>query len=105
MSNVLKSSEMPKPQVINYGQLYHISDLFVNDLKKVLADVAYVDAQKFFDIIDECENRIIPIARLNELIAKLSTLPYRIVSQLMHVISNKENFVKYFVPLENKTDM
>ena len=34
MSNVLKSSEMPKPQVINYGQLYHISDLFPIFLEK-----------------------------------------------------------------------
>lgn len=102
MSNIAKSSEMPEPQVINYGQHYKLSDLFINDLKKVLADVAYVDAQKFFDKIDNTENRIMPIAQVNELIRDLSYLPYKVVAQFMNVIKNKENFLRYFVPIEPK---
>lgn len=102
MNNIAKSSEMPEPQVLNYSQHYKLSDLFINDLKKVLADVAYVDAQKFFDKIDSAENRIMAIAQVNELIRDLSYLPYRVVAQFMSVINNKENFLRYFVPIEPK---
>ena len=102
MSNIAKSSEMPEPQVINYGQHYKLSDLFINDLKKVLADVAYVDAQKFFDKIDNTENRIMPIAQVNELIRDLSYLPYKVVAPFMTVINNKDNFLRYFVPIDLK---
>ena len=101
MNNIAKSSEMPEPQVMNYSQYYKLSDLFVNDLKKVLADVAYVDAQKFFDKINKADNRTMPIAQVNEFIKDLSYLPYRVVAQLMSVINNKENFLKYFVPVEH----
>ena len=93
---------MPEPQVINYGQHYKLSDLFINDLKKVLADVAYVDAQKIFDKIDNTKNRVMPIAQVNELIRDLSYLPYKVVAPLMTVINNKDNFLRYFVPIEPK---
>ena len=100
MNNIAKSSEMPEPQVLNYSQHYKLSDLFINDLKKVLADVAYVDAKKFFDKIDKAENRIMAIAQINELIRDLSYLPYKVVAQLMTVINAHENFIKYFVPID-----
>ncbi len=93
---------MPEPQVMNYGQHYKLSDLFVNDLKKVLSDIAYVDAQKFFDKIDNTENRVMPIAQVNELIRDLSYLPYIVVAPFMNVINNKENFLRYFIPIEPK---
>lgn len=102
MNNITKSSEMPEPQVMNYGQHYKLSDLFINDLKKVLGDVAYVDAQKFFDKINQVDDRIMTIAQINELIRDLSYMPYRVVAQLMGVINNKENFLKYFVPVEQQ---
>ena len=100
MNKSVKSSEMPEPQVMNYYQYYKLSDLFINDLKKVLADVAYVDAKKFFDKIDKAENRIMAIAQINELIRDLSYLPYKVVAQLMTVINAHENFIKYFVPID-----
>lgn len=100
MNKIVKSSEMPEPQVMNYYQYYKLSDLFINDLKKVLADVAYVDAKKFFDKIDKAENRIMATAQINELIRDLSYLPYKVVAQLMTVINAHENFIKYFVPID-----
>ena len=100
MNKIVKSSEMPEPKVMNYYQYYKLSDLFINDLKKVLADVAYVDAKKFFDKIDKAENRIMAIAQINELIRDLSYLPYKVVAQLMTVINAHENFIKYFVPID-----
>ena len=102
MSDIVKSSDMPAPQVMNYSQMYKLSDLLINDLKKVLADVAYVDAQKFFDKIDNTENRVMPIAQVNELIRDLSYLPYKVVAPFMAVINNKENFLRYFVPIDTK---
>lgn len=95
---IQKSSEMPEPQVMNYAQHYRVTQLFVNDLKKVLADVAYVDAQKFFNKITE-NNYILPIASVNEMIRDLACLPYKYVSAFMTVINNKENFLKYFEPI------
>ena len=89
---------MPEPQVINYGQHYKVTNLFVNDLKKVLADVAYVDAQKFFNKITE-NDYVLPISAVNEMIRDLGNLPYKYVSAFMGVINNPENFVKYFEPL------
>lgn len=102
MSDIVKSSDMPAPQVMNYSQMYKLSDLFINDLKKVLSDVAYVDAQKFFNKIDNTENRIMPISQVNEFIRELSYLPYKVVAPFMSVINNKDLFLKYFVPVEPK---
>ena len=58
--------------------------------------------EDLFDKIDQAENRIMPIAQINELIRDLSYLPYRVVTQLMGVINNKENFLKYFVPIDQQ---
>jgi hypothetical protein len=93
-----KSSEMPEPKVMNYAQHYKVTPLFVNDLKKVLADVAYVDAQKFFERITSM-NYIMPISAVQEMIRDLGCLPYKYVSSFMNIINNKDNFVKYFEPL------
>lgn len=95
-----KSKDMPTPQVIDYYNFYKVTPLFKNDLKKILKDVAYVDAKKY---IDEIESKdIVPIAVLNEFIRKLSMLPYKVISPMMAVIENKENFVKYFEPMEKQ---
>jgi hypothetical protein len=96
---IAKSNEMPEPKIMDYNGHYKLSDMFVNDLKKVLADVAYVDAKKFFDKIDQ-HNRIMANAQLTEFINDLQGLPYKVVAQLMGVINKKENFLKYFVPCD-----
>ena len=101
-NDLAKSCEMPEPEVINYSQFYRLSDLFINDLRKVLADVPYVEAQKFFKKIEDCK-RIMPISALNELIRDLSYQPYKVVNGIMTVIQNKDNFIKYFIPMEVKT--
>ncbi len=101
-NELAKSTEMPEPDVMNYSQYYKLSDLFINDLRKVLADVPYVEAQKFFKKIDDCK-RIMPISQLNEFIRDISYLPYKVVNGIMTVIQNKDNFIKYFHPMEVKT--
>ena len=60
------------------------------------------DARAIFDKIDNTENRVMPIAQVNELIRDLSYLPYKVVAPFMTVINNKENFLRYFVPIEHK---
>lgn len=97
--DIAKSSEMPDPKIMDYNGHYKLSDLFVNDLKKVLGDIAYVDAKKFFDKIDQ-HNRIMSNAQLTEFINEIQGLPYKVVAQLMGVINKKENFLKYFVPCD-----
>lgn len=96
-----KSSEMPLPRVMNYMQFYEVSDMFINDLHKVLGDLPYVDAQKFFDKIEK-NKRIMSAAAVNEFCRDLAALPYKIVAKLMLVINNTENFVKYFVPCNDE---
>ena len=86
---------MPEPQVLNYEIRYKVTPLFINDLKKVMADVAYVDAKKLFDKIDENKG-ILPAAMLNEFIRDISMFPYKYVSGLMAVIYDESKFGKYF---------
>ena len=93
-----KSSEMPEPQVMDYRQHYRVTSLFVNDLKRVLSEVAYVDAEPFFKKIEE-SNGIMCISAVNELIRDLGRLPYKYVNTIMKIINTSENFVKYFEPL------
>lgn len=95
----LKSNEMPEPQVINYMKYYKITPLFINDLKKVLCELAFVDAKKYIDRAIENDS-IMSIAILNEYIRDLANLPYKIVSTLMTIINDSEKFVKYFQPIE-----
>jgi len=90
-----KSSEMPAPQVINYDISYKLTPLFINDLKKVMADVPYVDAIKLFNMISECDG-VMHIARFNEFLRELGSFPFKYVSGIMSVINNKEYFPKYF---------
>jgi hypothetical protein len=92
------SNDMPEPQVVQYYQIYRITDMFVRDLKTILGDMAYADTKQFIDRIEEC-GRIMPIAKLDEFIKDLSGLPYKIVSKLMCVIEKKDNFLKYFEPI------
>lgn len=92
------SNDMPEPQVIQYYQKYRITELFINDLKKTLGDMAYADTKPLIDKIEECE-RVMPVAKLDEFIKDLSGLPYKVVSKLMSVIGNKDNFLKYFEPI------
>ena len=96
---ILKSTEMPEPQTLDYMKYYQITPLFISDLKKVLADVAFVDAKKYFDKIDEYHG-IMCIAVLNEFIRDLGRLPYKVVCGLMNVINNNDNFIKYFAPMD-----
>lgn len=92
---------MPVPQIMNYKAKYHVSDIFLHDLEIVLGDLAYADAVQYLDVIKQ-NNRVIYSALLNEYLASLSNLPYRIISPLMRALSVKENFLKYFEPIEEE---
>lgn len=102
-----KSTDMPEPKVLNYDLKYRVTQLFINDLKKVLANVAYADAIRLFDKIESCE-RVFTLAQLNEFISELSEFPYKHVVAIMTVLNQKDNFFKYFeelVPVpENKDE-
>lgn len=93
---------MPEPQVLNYNAYYKVTQLFINDLKIVFnnGNVAYCDAKKMFDTIKEY-NGIFPAAILNEFIRRLGNFPYKVVSMIMGVLENEENFGKYFELIDN----
>ena len=89
---------MPEAKVLDYAKTYRATDLFINDLKKVMANVAYADAEKIFEMI-ESRNRILPAGILNELITKISLFPYKYVASIMAVIGRNDTFLKYFEPV------
>lgn len=93
-----KSCEMPEPQVLNYELRYKVTPLFISDLKRVMADVAYVDAKRLFDKISEYDG-VFPAAVLNEFIRDISLFPYKYVAGLMAVIYDETKFGKYFETL------
>ena len=101
MAEILKSSDLKEVKTMNYDLFYRLTPVFINDLKKTLNDVAYVDAQKLLSKIETLHG-IFPVAILNEFLADLRNLPYGIVSPLMAVINQKEYFVQYFEEIDLK---
>ena len=97
------TSEMPLPQTITYELKYQVTDLFKRDLETILADVAYIDAIKFFKMI-EGHNSVFTAAVLNEFVRSIAMLPYKVVSPLMKVFEDKEKFAKYFKQIEEKPE-
>lgn len=91
-----KSSEMPEPQVLDYHLFYDVTPLFINDFKKVMSNVPYVEAKRLLDKVEEHNNRL-PAAVLNELIRDISGFPYKYVAGFMDIINKPENFARYFV--------
>lgn len=89
------TSEMPQSETLNYDVTFHATKVFLNDLKIILKDVAYADAQPYFDFLEHY-NYTLPIAVLNEYLKQLSNLPYKYVNQLFQIIQNKDLFPKYF---------
>lgn len=96
-----KSKDMPVAQTFNYAATYKATPLFVNDLKKVLGDVAYIDAIELFKELEDREY-VFPAAALNEFIMKIESFPYRYVNPIMEVINREDCFLKYFEVISNK---
>ena len=92
------TSDMPPVQTLDYNKTFQITNLFLNDLKITLRDVAYADAKRYFDYLAHY-NYILPISILNEFLKLLSDLPMKYVAQLFAVIQNKDLFPKYFVDI------
>ncbi len=96
VTNPVGTSDMPAPQIFNYGKSYKITDMFKNDLMTVLKELPYADAKKFLDGLEFYKDNV-PIAALNEYIRALGNLPYKYVAGLMRILEKKENFEKYFI--------
>lgn len=95
------TSDMPPVQTLDYNKTYQVTNIFLNDLKITLKDVAYADAKKYFDYLEHYKY-VLPIAILNEFLKMLSNLPMKYVAQLFGVIQNKDLFPKYFVDITDK---
>lgn len=89
------TSDMPPVEILNYGQQYRVTKLFLNDLKITLQDAPYVEVRRFLDFLKNY-NYSLPSAVLNEFLNQLAAMPYKMVSPIMDVIDNKKLFSKYF---------
>lgn len=92
------TSDMQPVEVLDYNKTFQVTDLFLNDLRLTLKDVAYADAIRYFNYLANYKY-ILPIAILNEFLKMLSNLPMKYVAPLFAVIQNKELFPKYFVDI------
>lgn len=92
------TSDMQPVEVLDYNKTFQVTDLFLNDLKLTLKDVAYADAIRYFNYLANYKY-ILPIAILNEFLKMLSNLPMKYVAPLFAVIQNKELFPKYFIDI------
>ena len=92
------TSDMPVPPVIDYSIMYKIQPIFRNDLMTVIGNMPYCEVKKIKDILD-VNNDVLSTAQLNDFIAILSNLPYKVINPLMKVIEKTENFNKYFSPI------
>lgn len=94
--NLKGTSDMPDPEVLVYENMYEVTSVFKNDLKKILDEIPYVEAKKFYDVLAMNNDRL-PAALMNEFIRNLGMLPYKYVSPLMRAIERKDAFEAYFI--------
>lgn len=101
MSDNKGTSEMPKPQVLDYNLLFKMTEKFIADLAGTIAELPYCEAKKFSDVVEKYVN-VIPIGIVNELIRMISTIPYKYAAPIMHNIETAFN--EYFVQVEIKNN-
>ena len=94
------TSDMQSPETLEYSNVYKVTDIFRNDLKKTIEELPYVEAKKYFDMLDS-NNNLLPAALLNEFLRSLSMLPYKYILPLMKAIEKKEAFDAYFILQKN----
>lgn len=100
---VIGTSDMPPVETLNYDITYQVSNIFLNDLKLTIKDIAYADAKRYFDFL-AYYNYVLPIAVLNEFLKMLANLPFKYVAPLFQVIQNKDLFAKYFIDITPKPE-
>lgn len=93
------TSDMPNPQIANYNERYKIQDQFVKDVFTLVQDMAYVDAKQIMESIAQFNGEI-TLGPLNELIRNLSSIPYRFIAPVMHIIETAPQ--KYFVMVKDE---
>lgn len=89
------TSDMPEPEVLTYENMYKVTNVFKNDLKKILDEIPYVEAKKIYNVL-EVNNDVLPSALLGEFIRSIGMLPYMYVAPLMRAIERKDAFDMYF---------
>lgn len=101
MSTEVKSNgtaDMPHPPTIAYEKRYLATGNFLKDLEIALADMPYIDAYKYFDMLS-AHNNIFTIAVLNEFLSMLGTAPFKYVAEIMSVLRSADTFGNYFVEM------
>lgn len=88
---------MPQPLTVNYEDRFRLTERFVKDIHTVCDGLPYADVKILLDSVDGCDGKMY-IAAANELIQRLSRLPYRNVKALMHNIENNQEI--YLVKID-----
>ena len=90
---------MPAPQTMNYEQKVKLTDKFIDDVVNSLGELAYAETHEVIDFVKNNKDGM-PINLANQLLNKLATYPYNVISGVMHNIEIDQSL--YFV-LETPT--
>ena len=95
--NMDKEKKMPRPATVDYDIRFRLTDRFMKDIHTVCDGLPYADVKILLDSVDNCGG-VMYIAAANELIQRLSRLPYRNVKDLMRNIENSQDI--YLVKID-----
>lgn len=84
-----ENKKMPRPTTVDYDVRFRLTKRFVKDIHTVCDGLPYADVKMLLDSVDGCDGKMY-IAAANELIQRLSHLPYRNVKDLMRNIENNQ---------------
>lgn len=93
---LMSSDKMPAPTTVNYDQYFKITPLFIENINIALTNVDSADSLNIKETIEKNEG-VLPIAIVNEIIHKVSKMPYRYAKTFMNVIETNQSL--YFVPV------
>jgi len=94
-----EQKKQPQPDIMNYGDMYKLSDLFIEHLKKSLSSLPHYRAYQYIKFAEDHKEGI-SIVDLNGFIKKLDMIEYGYVNGLMTNIKRPEGQRAYFLPLK-----
>ena len=90
------TEDMPQPTLVDYERQFELTEKFKEDVHTILDNMPYAEV---FDIIAGVDqNTTLPIAFLNEIVQRISRMPYQVVKDFIQVINTNQSL--YFKLIE-----